>query len=139
MKTNNVYLAAFAALLSLQSFSQQASLTVVNKSNRYLTFKIMKGPEKKAVLFKTDSVAPKATQVVYFTETGFYFTKCQAVLQSKEDPKMNDTLFSKERPFQVISDAKRGYSNITMKYTVKESKKSEPDNAVPITRKEYNN
>lgn len=123
--------------ISLSAFSQQASLTVVNKSNRMLTFKVMKGNERKNVLFKTDSVAPKSTQVVYFSETGFYFTKCQAVFYSKEDPKMNDTLYSKERPFQVISDPKRGYSNITMKYVVKESKKSEPDNAVPITRKEY--
>lgn len=136
MKKSNIYLAIFVIVYSLQSFSQ-ASLTVENKSNRKLTFKVMKGNERKCVLFKVDSVAPKSKQVVYFTETGFYFTKCQAVFYSKDDPKMNDTLFSKERPFQVISDAKRGYSNITMKYVIKESKKSEPDNAVPITRKEY--
>jgi hypothetical protein len=137
MKKNNVYLGILISMFSMQAFSQQASLTIENKSNRMLTFKVMKGNERKNVFFKTDSVAPKSKQVVYFTETGFYFTKCQAVLHSKEDPKMNDTLFSKERPFQVISDAKRGYSNITMKYVIKESKKSEPDNAVPITRKEY--
>jgi hypothetical protein len=134
---NNKYSIIFMMVFSMQSFAQQASLTIVNKSNRNLTFKVMKGNERKFVLFKIDSVAPKATQVVYFTETGFYFTKCQAVLISKDDPKMNDTLFSKEKPFQVISDARRGYSNITMKYVIKESKKSEPDNAVPITRKEY--
>ncbi len=137
MKKSNLYFVIFIILFSLQSFAQQASLTVENKSNRKLTFKVMKGNERKCVLFKIDSVAPKSKQVVYFTETGFYFTKCQAVFYSKDDPKMNDTLFSKERPFQVISDAKRGYSNITMKYVIKESKKSEPDNAVPITRKEY--
>lgn len=137
MKKSSFYIVNFLIVLSMQAFSQQASLTVVNKSNRQLTFKVMKGNERKSVLFTTDSVMPKATKVVYFTETGFYYTKCQAVLLSKEDPKMNDTLFSKERPFQVLSDARKGYSNITMKYVVKESKKSEPDNAVPITRKEY--
>ncbi|MBK8369534.1 MAG: hypothetical protein IPL10_19710 [Bacteroidetes bacterium] len=137
MKKSHLTLAFLIIIFSMKSFAQQASLTIENKSNRMLTVKVMKGNERKNVLFKTDSVAPKSKQVVYFTETGFYFTKCQAVLYSKEDPKMNDTLFSKERPFQVISDPKRGYSNITMKYVIKESKKSEPDNAVPITRKEY--
>lgn len=139
MKKNSLFLAIFMIIISLQSFSQQASLTIINKSNRQLKVKVMKGPEKKAVHYITDSLAPKATKIIYFTETGFYFTKSQAILISKDDPKMNDTIYSKDKPFQVISDKRRGYSNLTMKYTIKETKKSEADDVVPITRKEYTN
>ncbi len=52
---------------------------------------------------------------------------------------MNDTIYSKERPFQVISDKRRGFSNITMEYKVKETKKPEPGGPIPISRKEYDN
>lgn len=138
MKKNRLPLIILMIVCSMNAFSQQATLTIINKSDRQLTVKVMKGPnEKKAVLFKTDSVTPKGKQVIYISETGLYFTKTQAIHYSKEDPKMNDTLYSKDRPFQVISDKRRGYSNITMKYTVKESKKTDPEDATPITRKEY--
>ncbi len=137
MKRNITLLIIFMIATSIQSFSQQASLTIINKSDRYLTVKIMKGPEKKATLYKTDVVSPKGKQIIYFNETGRYFTKSQAVLINKDTLIGNDTLFSKEKPFEVIADQKRGYSNITMKYIVKESKKSSPQDAISITSKEY--
>lgn len=137
MKKNNSILGVFLIAISVQSFSQQASLTIINKSNRYLTVKIMKGPEKKATFYKTDKVSPKGTQIIYFSETGRYFTKSQAVLINKDTTITNDTLYSKDNPFEVIADKKRGYSNITMKFTVKESKKPILENVIPITRKEY--
>ena len=46
MKRNITLLIIFMIATSIQSFSQQASLTIINKSDRYLTVKIMKGPEK---------------------------------------------------------------------------------------------
>lgn len=137
MKKNSIFLLAFIISGSIQLFSQQASLTINNKSDRFLTVKVMKGPERTAKYFKTDSVAPKGTQTIYFSETGLYFTKCQAVLIHKDPKISNDTIYSKDRPFQVISDKKRGYSNITMEFTVKESKKPVLQNVTPITRKEY--
>src|SRR6478609_1978985 len=118
MKTIRTVLITSLIAFSATSFSQ-ASLTVKNKSDRYLTVKVMKGNERKAVHYKTDSIVPKGTKVIYFTESGFYYTKNQAILFSKEDPKMNDTLYSKDRPFQVVSDSRRGYSNITMEFKVK--------------------
>jgi hypothetical protein len=82
-------------------------------------------------------ISPKGKQIIYFTETGRYFTKSQAVLINKDTTITNDTLYSKDKPFEVIADKKRGYSNITMKYSVKESKKPILEGVIPITRKEY--
>lgn len=127
----------FLFLIScLNLYSQQASLTLVNKSDRFLTVKIMKGQGKKAVLFKTDSIMPKGKIIFFFDEPARYFTKTQAVLIEKDSTK-NDTLYSKSDPFDVISDKKRGYSNITMKFTVKESKRPILEGVIPITRKEF--
>ena len=92
--------------------------------------------EKKATLFAMDSIFPKAAQVVAITETGMYFTKTMAILINKKDPSKNDTVYSKDRPFLVKADAKRGYDNIIYEYTIEETKK-EPSSA-SITRKEYN-
>jgi len=96
--------------------------------------KIMKGPEKKATLYKIDSIAPKGTVVFDITETGLYFTKTRAILYDKKDPEKNDTLYSQDRPIQIISDKKRGYSNMTIVYKVKESK---TESSISITRKDY--
>jgi hypothetical protein len=81
-------------------------------------------------------VAPKGEQIIYFSESGRYFTKTQAILLPKDTLK-RDTLYSKGNAFEVISDARRGYSNITMKFTVKESKKPQLEGVMPITRKEF--
>jgi hypothetical protein len=96
----------------------------------------MQGPERKAVLFKTDSIAPKGTLVIDVFETGLYFTKLQAILYDKKNPEKNDTMYSKDRPMQLVSDKKRGHTNVTIEFKVKESKS---DNSISITRKEYDN
>lgn len=137
MKKKYTFLIILLITFSIPLFAQQASLTIVNKSNRSLSVKIMKGIGKKATLYKTDKVSPKGTQVIYFSETGRYFTKNQAVLLEK-DTLDNDTIYSKDNPFEVISDPKRGYSNITMTFRVKESKKPVLEGSAAITRKEYN-
>lgn len=125
----------FTIFVSTQLFSQHASLTIKNSSERYLKIRVMKGPEKKATLFAYDSIPPKAAQVVVITETGMYFTKTQAVLLNKKDPTKNDTLYSKDKPFLVKSDSKRGYDNIIYEYVVEETKKAQ--SSMAITRKEY--
>lgn len=136
MKKKCTFLIILLIASSIPLFSQQASLTIINKSNRSLSVKTMKGIGKKATLYKTDPVSPKGTIVIYFSETGRYFTKTQAVLLEK-DTLYNDTLYSKDNPFEVISDPKRGYSNITMTFRVKESKKPVLEGSATITRKEY--
>lgn len=137
MKTNNFLFLLSLIAFSAPSFSQQATITIKNSSERYLKIKLMKGPEKKAVHYKTDSIAPKGAQVFYITETGQYFTKCQAVLINKKDPSKNDTLYSKDKPFLVLSDSKRGYSNFIYEFVVDESKKAR--GSVAISKKEYSN
>jgi hypothetical protein len=136
MKRTTAFLLIFLFAASFRLFSQQASITIINKSDRDLTIKIMKGSEKKFTFFVSDHVGPRGKQVIYFSEPGRYFTKSQAILASK-DTLMRDTLYSKGNPFMVIADKKRGYSNITMKYTVKESKKPVQEGLIAITRKEY--
>jgi len=134
MKCGKIFMFVLCSLLCKGLHSQNATLTIKNKSDRHLSVKLMRGPEKKAVLYKADSIVPKGTLVFDITETGLYFTKLQAILYDKKNPGNNDTLYSKDRPFQVIADKKRGYSNITIEFRVKESRN---ESSVAITRKEY--
>jgi hypothetical protein len=133
---NTILIIGILVFITLGNKAQQASLTIINKSNRQMTTKIMKGTEKKFTLLDSVSISPKKQKIIYLSETGKYFTKTQAILVDKDSTK-NDTLYSKSNPFQVIADYKRGYSNITLKFTVKESKKPIVEGVIPITRKEY--
>ena len=117
-------------------FSQNATITIKNKSDRNINVRLMKGLEKKSVLYKTDSVAPKSTLVLNVYETGFYYTKLRAIQYDKKSPENSDTIYSKDRPIQIISDKKRGHSNVTIEFKVKESKEN---NSITITRKEFDN
>jgi hypothetical protein len=123
------------SFLNKSLFSQNATMTIKNKSERQINVKLMQGPERKAVLYKTDSIAPKSTLVLDVYETGLYFTKLRAILYDKKNPSKNDTIYSKNRPIQLISDKKRGHSNVTIEFTIKESK----NESVSITRKEFDN
>jgi len=137
MKTQKLILFLLLATTPMNVMAQQASLTIINKLNRYLTTKIIKGSEKKGTLYQTVAIAPKGKEIAYFVEPGRYFTKSMAILIAKDTTLKNDTIYSKGNPFDVIADNKRGYSNITVKFSIKESKKPILDGVIPITRKEY--
>lgn len=122
----------------MQTFAQQASITIMNKSDRFLTVKIIKGGLKKGILYKTTTIAPQSKETAYFDETGHYFIKNQAILVAK-DTSLNDTIYSKGNPFEIISDPRRGFSRVTLKFTVKESKHPITEGSTAITRKEYEN
>ena len=119
-----------------QIFSQNATITIKNKSERNINVKLMKGNERKSEVYKIDSVAPKSSVVLNVYETGFYYTKLRAIQYDKKKPENNDTIYSKDRPIQLISDKKRGHSNVTIEFKVKESKES---GSVSISKKEFNN
>ena len=136
MKQSKIFMFVLCSIFCKGIFSQNATITIKNKSDRHLYVKLMHGPEKKAVLYKADSIAPKGTLVLDVRETGLYFTKLRAILYDKKNPENNDTIYSKDRPLQLISDKKRGYSNVTIEFKVKESKN---EGSVAITRKEYDN
>ncbi len=136
MKRIKLILPVLCFLLSKTSFSQNATITIKNKSDRHLNVKLMQGPERKAIVYKTDSVGPKGTVVLDVLETGLYFTKMRCILYDKKDATKNDTIYSKDRPMQLISDKKRGHSNVTIEFKVKESSSN---TSVSITRKEFDN
>jgi hypothetical protein len=112
------------------AYSQQATLTLVNKSDREMTTKVLKGTDRSAELYQQVVIPPKGKKIVYFNATGRYFTKTMAILYA------NDTIYNKSQYFDVISDH-RGYSNMTMKFKVKESKKPIVSGVIAISRKEY--
>jgi hypothetical protein len=114
--------------------SQNATITIKNKSDRYLNVKLMQGNDRKNILYKLDSVGPKEKLVFNVLETGFYFTKTRAILYDKKDPNNNDTIYSKDKPMQLLSDKKRGHSNVTIEYKIKESKEN---SSISINRKEF--
>ena len=126
----------FALLFCGYIFSQNATITIKNKSERNINVKLMKGNDRKSEIYKIDSVAPKSTVVLNVYETGFYFTKLRAIQYDKKFPEKNDTVYSKDRPIQIISDKKRGHSNVTLEFKIKESKEN---NSISITKKEFNN
>ena len=114
MKKNNILIIVLCLIFCKNLQSQNATITVKNKSDRYMYKKVMKGPEKKAILYKTDSIAPKGTLVFDIAETGLYFTKTRAILYDKKYPEKNDTIYrqdSQDRPMQIISDKKGGYKH----------------------------
>ncbi len=134
MKRNNLFLIVLM-VASMHVFSQ-ANLTIQNRSNRYVTVKIMKDLDKKSTLYKTGSVAPKDTLVIFLEEIGIYFTKSSAVLVSEDKAVANDTIFSKDEPFEIMVWKKGKGNHIIMEFKVEETK--QPDKIhVPITREEY--
>jgi hypothetical protein len=118
------------------AYSQQATLTLVNKSDREMTTKVLKGTDRSAELYQQVVIPPKGKKIVYFNATGRYFTKTMAILYAKDTLTQNDTIYNKSQYFDVISDH-RGYSNMTMKFKVKESKKPIVSGVIAISRKEY--
>lgn len=136
MKYTTIFAFILFVLMGKELFSQNATITIKNKTDRHIHVKLMQGPERKAILYKVDSIIPKGTLVLDVNESGLYFTKLRAILYDKKDPEKNDTLYSKDRPMQLVSDKRRGHSNVTIEFKIKESKR---DNSVAITRKEYDN
>lgn len=137
MNKNSLLLILLILAFIFKTNAQQASISIVNKSDRILTVKIIKGGQKKGTLYKTETIAPRDEKIIYFDQTGHYFIKNQAILISKNTSIPNDTIYSKGNLFEVISDPRRGYSRITMKFTIKESKHPISEGNTAITRKEY--
>lgn len=83
MKKNNILIIVLCLIFCKNLQSQNATITVKNKSDRYMYKKVMKGPEKKAILYKTDSIAPKGTVVFDIAETGLYLQKHEPFCMTK--------------------------------------------------------
>ena len=74
------------AILSLiaNTLSAQARLTIENNSMRSMTVKVMQGSSGKGTLHETVTIGAYGSETVYFSNSGYYFTKTKAVLQGKD-------------------------------------------------------
>ena len=73
----------FSTILLLVTFAvnAQASLTIENNSMRSMTVKVMKGYSGKGTIHEIVTVSAYGSETVYFSESGYYFTKTKAVLK----------------------------------------------------------
>lgn len=92
----------------------QARLTIENNSMRQMTVKVMKGSSGKGKLHKTVNISAYNSETIYFSETGYYFTKSKAFLSGK------DPIYKKGKSFKVINGSE-GYSVFRLVFTIKES------------------
>ena len=100
--------------LFLFAATAQARLTTENNSMRQMTVKVMEGSTGQGTLHKSVIITAYGSETVYFTETGYYFTKSKAILNGK------DPVYKKGKSFKVINDAE-GYSILRLTFTIKES------------------
>lgn len=117
-------------LISISLLSQQASLTIENRSIRSMTVKIMKGYKGKGSLYNLVKIEANRNETVYFSETGYYFTKTKAVLSGK------NPVYQKGQPFKVVNDD-TGYSVMTLTFTIKESTVPQVTGGEEISKSEY--
>lgn len=120
------FLLLFFAAVQL---SAQARLTIHNNSLRLMTVKVMKGSGKGA-LHKTVSIGRNDSETIYFSESGYYFTKTKAVLVGK------NPVFQKGQPFSVTND-RSGYSVMTLTFSITESLTPQLTGGKQISKTEF--
>jgi len=101
-------------LLTSFAVNAQARLTIENNSQRTMTVKVMKDYGGYGSLHETVTIPSYNSSTIYFSESGYYFTKTKAVLNGKEP------VYQKGQPFQVTND-RTGYSVMTLTFSIKES------------------
>jgi hypothetical protein len=121
------------AILLFSTFGKtsfaQAKLTVNNNSQRNMTVKVMRGTGKGS-LYKTVTIAAYASAMVYFNQSGTYFTKTRATLSGK------DPIYQKGSSFHVTND-ETGYSVLTISFTIKESSVPQTEGGARISKSEF--
>ena len=118
--------------LLLTSFfvSAQARLTIENNSMRSMTVKVMTGYSGKGTLHETVTIGAYSSETVYFSNSGYYFTKTKAVLKGK------DPVYRKGQPFQVTNNSS-GYSVMKLTFTIKESTVPQASGGKAISKSEF--
>jgi hypothetical protein len=122
----------FTAVLLLVSFSikAQASLTIENNSMRTMTVKVMEGSYGKGTLYETVTIGANSSETVYFSNSGYYFTKTKAEIKGK------DPIYRKGQPFSVTNDD-TGYSILTLTFSIKESTVPQATGGKSISKTEF--
>lgn len=108
----------------------QARIDIVNNSSRNMTVKVMKIDSNNGELFEKVFISPNGTKSVYFSQTGYYFTKTKAELFGKEPVYRKGELFN-------VYNGVDGYSVLTLTFTIKESSTPSISGGKSITKKEF--
>lgn len=108
----------------------QASLTIENNSMRSMTLKVMKKNREKGALYKSITIGAYSSETVYFSESGYYFTKTRAVLKGK------DPIYRKGQPFSIVND-ETGYSVMTLTFSIEESTIPQATGGKAISKQEF--
>jgi hypothetical protein len=95
-----------------------------------MSVKVMKGSSGKGTLHETVTIAAYSSEIVYFSNGGYYFTKTKAVLKGK------DAIYRKGQPFRVINNSS-GYSVLTLTFTNKESTVPQASGGKAISKTEF--
>ena len=122
----------FSTILLLVTFAvnAQASLTIENNSMRSMTVKVMKGYSGKGTIHEIVTVSAYGSETVYFSESGYYFTKTKAVLKGK------DPVYRKGQPFEVTNNSS-GYSVMTLTFSITESTIPQATGGKSISKTEF--
>lgn len=107
----------------------QANLTIENNSKRTMTVKVMKGTGV-GDLFETVTISAFGRSTIYFSESGYYFTKTKAVLSGR------DPIYRKGEAFEVTNDS-RGYSVLTLTFSITESSVPSATGGKQISKTEF--
>ncbi len=110
--------------------SAQARLTIENNSKRLMTVKVMKGYGGKGALHQIITIGAYGSETVYFSNSGYYFTKTKAVLKG------TNPVYRKGQAFSVTND-ETGYSIMTLTYTIKESTVPQATGGKEISKAEF--
>ena len=126
---SKILIIAFLSLVS-NTLSAQARLTIENNSMRSMTVKVMQGFSGNGTLHETVSIAANSNQTVYFSNSGYYFTKTKAVLQGKTP------VYRKGQAFEVTNNSS-GYSVLTLTFSIKESSVPQATGGKQISKSEF--
>lgn len=125
----HIVLFIFTVYISF-NLSAQARLTIENNSTRSMTVKVMRGSSGKGTLHEIVSIGANASKTVYFSHSGYYFTKTKAVLKGK------DHIYRKGQPFSVTNDD-TGYSIMTLTFSITESTIPQVSGGKSISKTEF--
>ncbi len=116
--------------LIVNTIRAQASLTIENNSMRSMTVKVMQGNNGKGTLHEAVTIAAYNSHIIYFSNSGYYFTKTRAVLKGK------DPIYRKGQPFEVTNNSS-GYSVMTLTFSIKESIVPQATGGKQISKTEF--
>jgi hypothetical protein len=125
----HIYFFIISIFLSF-NLSAQARLTIENNSMRSMTVKVMKGSSGKGTLHEIVTIGANGSKTVYFSNSGYYFTKTKAVLRGR------DPVYRKGQPFSVTNDD-TGYSILTLTFSITESTIPQATGGRSISKTEF--